>query len=462
VNTWHLTGWKLQAGKKVRWEVWGRRAPFFYLERIGEHITIDDGKTQTRILPADRRFMREKPIMLRMYSRPLPLSRDVQYVKGSKQRERFVSPESFLMDGKNDIGGFSVVNRDADSWTLERETGISLGANLEHLSRRVVVDANSKLPTTLTLHIKRTINPNAPPHVKTAPAREFDRAELSAAYDVALQDSITQIPEGALEFDLTAPTDSVPTENAVTKRGLTVQATQITRDEDGNLRVVFGAWLGQTRLNYRESGLGIEIWPEPMQKGVYANRKPTPVEHSVVDENGRPYVLIDNPPRTHYPDRPELYFAPLEPLPANAPLPRTLTMKSKAILEATEYNEETGYGQDVAIVEEPTTFVFTLPTQTVSLGYEEITPDDCLAPNAHRWTLQEHAAEKRALYYFSLAYQSPKMMARARSWREKSLRLAQKTGNRLLEDISRKSLEGLDKMEARIQKSAKRAGKVWQ
>ena len=49
VNTWHFSGWKLIDGKQVPWEVWGRRAPWLYYERVGDTMTWSDGKQRLRV-----------------------------------------------------------------------------------------------------------------------------------------------------------------------------------------------------------------------------------------------------------------------------------------------------------------------------------------------------------------------------------------------------------------------------
>src|SRR5579862_2004330 len=50
VNTFHLKGWKLDNGKKIAWEIWGRQSPHFYHERLGDFETLDDGHERTIVL----------------------------------------------------------------------------------------------------------------------------------------------------------------------------------------------------------------------------------------------------------------------------------------------------------------------------------------------------------------------------------------------------------------------------
>ncbi|MES2465153.1 MAG: hypothetical protein V4671_31690 [Armatimonadota bacterium] len=70
-KTWHFVGWRIQDGRKVRWEVWGRRSPFFYREQIGQEILIDDGKQRMRLFPAGGTANRPRPVVLKMPSQTL-------------------------------------------------------------------------------------------------------------------------------------------------------------------------------------------------------------------------------------------------------------------------------------------------------------------------------------------------------------------------------------------------------
>ena len=59
-NTWHLVGWKLRGGQRIPWEIWGRRAPFFYREQIGDEETYvigDSGPRRISVLPREIRVV---------------------------------------------------------------------------------------------------------------------------------------------------------------------------------------------------------------------------------------------------------------------------------------------------------------------------------------------------------------------------------------------------------------------
>src|SRR5207249_7141590 len=70
VNTWHLQGWKQLDGAQVPWEVWRRQTPYFYYDRIGGDITMDDGKQRLRLFRADPRLLRSRDILLRTATGP--------------------------------------------------------------------------------------------------------------------------------------------------------------------------------------------------------------------------------------------------------------------------------------------------------------------------------------------------------------------------------------------------------
>jgi hypothetical protein len=52
IETWHFSGWKQIDGKHVPWDIWGRRSPYLFYEKIGDDITVSDGATTRRIMAA--------------------------------------------------------------------------------------------------------------------------------------------------------------------------------------------------------------------------------------------------------------------------------------------------------------------------------------------------------------------------------------------------------------------------
>lgn len=438
VKMWHLTGWKLQNGKPVRWEVWGRRYPYFYREAIGQNVTFDDGKTRVKILAADPQNGRTRPVVLRMFSEPLTQTPNGVTAPNAKT-VAITSPDSFL-ESPNYTGAFDVVGSTPEQITLRRDDGEAFGAIREKFTRSLTVDRAAKLPRTFIWHVDRTPNPNAPADAYVAPAKSYDSGYLEAEYDVALEKQMADVPAGALVYDLTTPQGSrTPVQNAATTRGLTVQATDITRDEKGNLRVVFGVWLGNECLESRPSGLSLQLlWTNPSHNA------------HLRDEQGRDYIEISSPPRVTYGDHPDKYFVPLEPLPAGSPPPRTLSLNLAANLVGYETNPETHYAETVTVLPASFALPLALPQQTQSLGYEKITADDCLAPHAHRWTLEEEAAEKRASYYHSNASDDEHAAGRARFWYQEAIRLAEISGNKQLIGMSRSNLESLAQMQERM------------
>lgn len=447
VNTWHLTGWKLQNGKQVRWEVWGRRIPFFYREQIGQNVTLDNGKERIRLFAAPRWDGGKEPLIaLKMPTRPIEHQAGLAVGAGNHTQTSIISPDSFLDAIGQRGSAYDTVLREGNTLTLRRNDGGIIGANLEEHSRLMTVDMRTKLPWTFTWHVDRSRNPNVPKDAFVAPAKSYDSGYLEAAYDVPLQETITDIPADATMVDMTVPTEGfVPTENAITVNGLTVQAKEVIRDQDGNLLLRFGAWLGQKRMDAEtaETGLGLNVRPSPVRQIVehIGDRIKVTTPHTAMDERGNIYVEIGTPPRIHHSDRPELYFAPLEPLPEGTPSPNSLSLSLQVSLESWELNPETHNGTRVPMMEEVLKLNLTLPQTAKSLGYDIISNEDCLAPSAHRWTMKEHILQSRASYYSSTAHDDPKLQKRAQFWYEESLREAKRTKNKMLESLARQNLK---------------------
>jgi hypothetical protein len=71
-NTWHLSGWKRIGGERVPWEVWGRRRPFLFYEKVGGDITFDDGRERLRIFAPDAKLGRPSGLVVRTRAVPDP------------------------------------------------------------------------------------------------------------------------------------------------------------------------------------------------------------------------------------------------------------------------------------------------------------------------------------------------------------------------------------------------------
>ncbi len=67
-NTWHLSGWKQSDGKRVPWDIWGRRRPFLFYEKIGGDITVDDGTKRLRLYPPNPTLDRPVGLVIRTAS----------------------------------------------------------------------------------------------------------------------------------------------------------------------------------------------------------------------------------------------------------------------------------------------------------------------------------------------------------------------------------------------------------
>ena len=410
VNTWHLTGWKLQNGKQVRWEVWGRRAPFFYREQIGDSITYDDGKQRVRLLGADTTAGRNRPVALKMFSKPLMEQQDGMAQNSIAQNTgsspRFVSPDSFVEVGENAGRAWEKIKEGYDVVVLRSLVGGTIGVQDEDHYRWLTVDRKTNLPRLFEWQTDRKPRrTDAPANAFSAPAKNFVSGHLEAVYDVPIAEETTPLPANTLVIEMTAPrTENVPMVNAATAQGLTIAATAITRDRDGNLRVAYGAWLGNTKLDADATGLGIEVMVNPVRK--YRNGMVVSMPN-LIDEQGNVYVEISTPPRSQRSDRPERYYVPIEPISPNAPLPRTLTANLLCTLNATEIDPDTHTGSWKPLMTEPLALTLSLPNTMQDLGYDLITADDCLAPGSPRWTLKLEIAQARANYYQNQIFTAP-------------------------------------------------------
>ena len=54
-NSWHFVGWQWKDGKKVHWEIWGRRNPAYYREELGNELTLGFPDRSIRLLPSTLR-----------------------------------------------------------------------------------------------------------------------------------------------------------------------------------------------------------------------------------------------------------------------------------------------------------------------------------------------------------------------------------------------------------------------
>jgi len=299
VNTWHLQGWKLVGGKRVPWEVWGRRSPFFYREQLGAQIITDDGVERTQVFPPDPAIGRPTGLVVKTSSRPGDEDENTgwNFTKMFAARPDNMKPWQETRD--------QVVFKFNDAGMQGPGT---VTDNLYTVDKR----------TAFPVQIEARRGSNQSPNRLTA---EF----LTAEYDVPLPDLETapQWPSSYPVFDATRsiPASSLPRENAASSNGITVQVTPLGEDSEGNVLVRVHAWLGSVLLGGRPPlYANVSV---PWNLGDTAASPP-----AARDDQGRGYIAVEVQEERQ--DREEgdrlMVLSPLEPLSPQAGLPRRLTL----------------------------------------------------------------------------------------------------------------------------------------
>lgn len=304
-NTWHIYGWEIQNKKKVAWEVWGRRKPFFYYERLGDRITYDDGRQRVEIIPPAEYYPPNPGVVIKTISQPKGIN------DGQDLSKMFSGPSASMKPIRRT--SHDLVYQTFDSG------GDFLGTGLFGVG---VVTHN------LYFVDRRTHDPDRMQEWMSM----FDKAPLTLVQDVAveLNKPIPQgiaapvAPAGYPVFDATAPLTSpdLPRENSVTEDGLTAQATAVSMDEAGDVLVRVRGWFGNTRLTSAlpiqlQSGMPLSEWALPRSRWPY------------YDDRDRDYVLVSWPMSAAIPGPTGdgyLLFAPATPLAPGERLPQKLTV----------------------------------------------------------------------------------------------------------------------------------------
>jgi hypothetical protein len=303
-NTWHLRGWKLQGGRKIPWEIWGRREPFFYREQLGDELNFDDGTQRVRLIPTGVSGQR---LALRLASGPAPSdqwSRWLTMGTGWRQLTTVLQEtrDQVLLRGGMDGGMQGPYSVASDYFRVHKGTWLPVQWEYRlHWS-------NSK-----------------------APERVIDT--LQAEYDVPLPAAVTglRLPAGVRLADtLGVPTDpSMPTENVQRANGLTVQAQALAMDPDGNILVRVRSWLGNMKLGAAGTGSINDVETNHRYRSVNMLQRPPPtVETGYRTKDGLGYVPF-SPPRLFLSlanGDVLMLLTPLEPRPAGTSLPRSLVV----------------------------------------------------------------------------------------------------------------------------------------
>jgi len=223
VNTWHFSGWKLIDGKQVAWDVWGRRKPFLYYERVGDMTTWADDKQRVRVFAPNAALNRPHGLVIRTTADQtyfdLGFSEDPAY-------------QSLVGDGRarTDFGDgiTSLYQQTLTTARFRRQypLGVSSGVNANKL---YTISKRDWLPTGYQLHYDGA---------KLA----RDTEALDAWYDSDLPNAVLQPPPadgyGVVDF----------TPSAKHVYGFKVDVQPVGMDTSGNVVIVARGWLGGNRL----------------------------------------------------------------------------------------------------------------------------------------------------------------------------------------------------------------------
>ncbi len=233
VNTWHFTGWKQINGQRVPWEIWGRRAPWLYYERVGDTVTWSDGTTCRRVFPLSPALKRPQGLL----------------IKTSDEQSHFDDSflgdpayQSLVSDGRSQFNfagdGFTALYAQTATVAKYRRQyyrGMS-GINENKL---YTISKRDWLPTTYQLHFE---------NLKIAQDTEY----LQVHYGDDLPDEVTAAPApaGYSVIDFTQPAKEVVNlgSHSAESHGFEVQAEPVGMDKEGNVLISVCGWLGGNRL----------------------------------------------------------------------------------------------------------------------------------------------------------------------------------------------------------------------
>jgi hypothetical protein len=216
---------------------------------------------------------------------------------------------------------------------------------------------------------------------------------LSADYDVALPAAVTalNLPREVQLLDTLRPPapGTLPTENVVRARGLTLQATPLAIDSGGNVLVRYRSWLGGVRLGPWETPLGFSVDSDPFRFGA-VGRADTPYHAS----DGTPYIDLRTTLWIARPNGDQLkLYTPLEPRKKGAPMPQSL--KLELVVEPSVRARNSEY---TAFFRQPLTVTVPLPTQPDPHGIQSRLPPGQFPQGI---PLAAAIAKERAREYYS-------------------------------------------------------------
>ena len=284
VNTWHFSGWKLIDGRQVPWEVWGRRSPWLYYERVGDTTTWSDGKQRLRVFAPNAALKRPFGLVVKtsadQASGGLGFLGDPAYqslVNTQRARADFGDGATELYTQTSTLARFR---------SQDAAVGPISGVNANKL---YTISKRDWLPTTYQRHFD---------------SRTFarDTEFLGVRYDVDLPDAVVNPPSLSSYsiVDFTQPAVGVaPLGGHIAEsHGFRVQAEPVGMDKEGNVLIVVRGWLGGNRLMHNTAfSLDVSPFGNPVSgehqnqtfKYVYASHASAPLG----DEVYFPYTPLE-------------------------------------------------------------------------------------------------------------------------------------------------------------------------
>lgn len=300
VNTWHFSGWKLIDGQKVPWDVWGRRTPWLYYERVGDTITWSAGKQRVRVFAPNLALKRPNGLTIKT-------SEDQAYFDlGFLEDPAYQTLVNSRQSGADFGDGFTSLYQQTSAvarFRRQNYTGMS-GVNENKL---YTISKRDWLPMTYQLHFEN---------------RKFarDTEYLRVRYEVDLPDGVIRppSPDGYRVIDFTQPAKAViaPVGSIAESHGFRVQAEPAGMDKAGNIMIVTRGWLGENRLR---EGSAFRLNVSPFDSNVFGVRQEKRVR----------YLYASNfsvPPS----DDVYLPYIPLEPSKVSRSLPDSFQLSLSA------------------------------------------------------------------------------------------------------------------------------------
>lgn len=291
VNTWHFSGWKLIDGRQVPWEVWGRRAPWLYCERVGDSITWSDGKQRLRVFPPN-------PVLNRPHGLIIKTSGDQTYLDLGFLEDPAYQTLVNSQQSRSDFGD-GATKLYQQTLTVARfrrqdPAGVSSGVNANKL---YTISKRDWLPTGYQLHYDSA---------KFARDTEY----LGVRYDVDLPDAILSPPsaDGYSIVDFTL--------SAKQADGFRVDVAPEGMDKEGNVIITARGWLGKDRLT---PGSTFSLDVQPYNGSFFGERRGRTVKYLYATHSSLPPGSDIAMP-----------FAPLEPSQVAGSLPDTFLLTMTA------------------------------------------------------------------------------------------------------------------------------------